>query len=150
MTIKERNPDGTIKKSQISSEEARDMQSKRWSKAKEDSADSLLKEAGYSDDNPAPEHLKVLAEMAASQKASAVAAMRDFVRLTARTETASKVGKPAPGEICPLCDELVLRDFRPDASQLQLAADYLDRYTPKQPAREQQAETGNPFKGNGE
>lgn len=147
MTITKRNPDGTIAKKELSSEEASAMGKRRWEKGKEDSAESLLAEAGYTDEHPAPEHLKVLAEIAASKSAGAVAAMRDFLKLTARViEEPGKPGKPAPGTVCSLCGELVMTDFRPEARQLQQAADYLDRYGARQQGKaEDQPETGHPF-----
>lgn len=133
----------------LSSEEARDMQKKRWSKAKEDSTESLLADAGYTDEHQPPEHLKVLAEIAASKGSGSVPAMRDFLKLTVKPEVAGKPGKPKPGEVCPTCSELVMTDFRPTAEQCQDAADFIELgrnwLTKTYDDREELPETGNPF-----
>ena len=83
----ERDPEtGQYIKKILSSEQARAMQKRRYEKPIEDTAESLLSEAGYSLDNPAPEHIKVLVDIAVSKKGNSVAAMREVLRLTGKTD----------------------------------------------------------------
>lgn len=124
-TITRRDEQGRIVEKELDKETASAMGKRRWAKGREGTASTLLQEAGYDGDNTAPEHLKVLAEIAASKAAGSVAAMRDFLKLTGKREVGS-VSKPAPGTICPLCNELVFTDFRPNSGQLEKASAYLE------------------------
>lgn len=126
MTGDERDSKGRFTKKTLDSDTAKDMQARRWVKPREDAAKLLLAEAGYSEDNPAPEYLRILVDIAVSKKASAVPAMREVLRLTSKQDAIASPGKPGPGTICPLCGELVFTDFRPTDGQLDDASEYLD------------------------
>jgi hypothetical protein len=77
-------------------------------KKKNARAGDLLTEAGYDDDNPAPRHIKILAEIAAEKRAGSVPAMRDFLRLTRpEKDKAGSEVRPAVGEACQLCGQVV-------------------------------------------
>lgn len=139
---------GRFVKASLEPETAAEMGRISHGKKRGTKANKLLQEAGYTDDNPAPEHLQVLAEYAVGGKSGAVAALRDFRRLTSAgdEDISAQPGKPAPGSICPLCNELVMTDFRPSPSQLQQASDFLERYGPRQEPREPPPQPkGTPF-----
>ena len=116
---------GQFIKKHLSSEEARAMQKRRYEKPREDTAESILVEAGYNDENQAPASVKLMVDIAVSKKGNSVAAMREVLRMTGKTDQAGKPGKPAPGTMCPLCNELVMTEFRPDADQLDAAMDLI-------------------------
>lgn len=59
---------------------------------KGESADELLRQAGYDPPGDAPEHLQLLAKMGAGRGAGAVAALRDFVKLTKQSEVTTEAG----------------------------------------------------------
>jgi len=77
-----RDQEGKIRKSSLPPAVAREMgaigKERRFSNAQ--TVQALLFEAGYDDDNPPPNHLKVLAELACSNHN----ALRDFRRLTSQ------------------------------------------------------------------
>ena len=77
-----RDEQGRFTSTELSSEEAAEMARLRWSKPRQESRETLLAEAGYENEEDAPEHLRVLADIATSGRSGAVAAMRDFLRLT--------------------------------------------------------------------
>ena len=107
----------------LDSETARAMQARQA--AHLPAREALLKEAGYAD-TPAPEHLRVLAEIAASKGSGSVAAMNAFLKLTSKPGDTSKPGKPGPGSICPLCGELVFTGYRPKKDDIDLAVKHID------------------------
>lgn len=122
-----RDPEtGQYIKKVLTTEKAREMQQASISKPIKETAASILAEAGYSQDHPAPASVKLMVDIAVSKKGNAVAAMREVMRMTGKTEKASKPGQPAPGSMCPTCGELVITGYRPDDSQLAEASDYLD------------------------
>ena len=125
MSITKRGPDGRILPGgkELSTEEARELQELRYSKPLKDTAESILAEAGYSDDNPAPASVKLMVDIAVSKKGNSVAAMREVLRMTGKIDKQGQPGKPAPGTICSLCGELVMTEFRPDADQLDAAGE---------------------------
>jgi len=106
-TITKRGIDGKFVKGgvNLSSAEAAAMGSKAHKTAT--IKGTLLEEAGYSSPEDAPEHLRVLAEIAASKRSGAVPAMRDFLRLTARyvEDPTTKMPTVHPGEKCPTCGQ---------------------------------------------
>ena len=114
---------GQFIKKHLSSEEARAMQKRRYEKPREDTAESILAEAGYSDDNLAPASVKLMVDIAVSKKGNSVAAMREVLRMTGKIDKTGQPGKPAPGTICSMCGELVMTEFRPDDSQLEAASE---------------------------
>jgi hypothetical protein len=78
-----RNDSGQFTSVQLTSEQARVMAKGGTSnKAINTTSTTLLEEAGYSDPEQAPEHLRLLSEIAASKRSSAVSALRDFRKLT--------------------------------------------------------------------
>ena len=98
-----RGPDGTFEKVVLDPEVAREMGKKSHSKRRSETSDTLLEEAGY-DPNKAPEHLRLLAEIAGSQRSGSVAALKDFRRLTREDEPAApnKIELQI-GELCAAC-----------------------------------------------
>jgi len=84
-TIK-RDVDGKITSASLSPETASEMGKVRWAKPRAETKETLLQEAGYERPEDAPEHLRVLADIASSKRSGAVAALRDFMRLTRRIE----------------------------------------------------------------
>ena len=95
-----RDTDGKIRSTRISPETASEMGKKRWSKPRAETSGTLLQEAGFENPEDAPEHLRVLADIASSGRSGAVAALRDILRLTRRNE---QYEPPKEGERCPLC-----------------------------------------------
>jgi hypothetical protein len=57
-------------------------QARAPAKARDTTSSQLLAEAGFNDTNQAPEHLRLLSELASSGRSGAVAALRDFRKLT--------------------------------------------------------------------
>ena len=109
--ILERSEGGQFRKVRLDPDEASIMGQKKGVAARKESATTLLQEAGY-DPETAPEHLRLLAEYAASTKAGAVIAMRDFLKLTGQAaatesgatyETLGHYVPPEPGGRCPRC-----------------------------------------------
>ena len=107
--IVERGPDGRIIKAQLSSEEASALGKKsaevRWSTTK--TAEILLAEAGYGEDNPPPEYAKIMANQAIKSH-SAMRDWRQFIGVgeVGSAETFETLGyyvPPKPGERCPRC-----------------------------------------------
>ena len=112
---------GRYVKKPLTSEKAREMQKARYEKPVKETAASILAEAGYSDGNPAPASVKLMVDIAVSKRGNSVAAMREVLRMTGKIDKQGQPGTPAPGTVCPLCNELVMSDFRPDDSQLEAA-----------------------------
>ena len=104
MTITDRDELGRIKKGgkKITSQEAREIGLRGKKVYKEASSLGLLEEAGY--DGDAPEHLVILAQIAAGNKASAVAAMNAFLKLTKKTDSGELVENGG----CPFRNECVI------------------------------------------
>ncbi|MCX6083066.1 MAG: hypothetical protein NTW32_26355 [Chloroflexi bacterium] len=103
--ISERDPlTGKIISNFISSDEARRMVANRRSKEDKAAEGSLaiLQELGYTDENPAPELLKNLAQIAVSQKTGSVSAIGTLLRL-AHGKGESGVVQLREGELCPTC-----------------------------------------------
>ena len=115
---------GQYIKKVLDSETAREMTARRT--AHVPARDALLEEAGYGPENPAPQSLITLAELAVNQKAGAVAAMREVLRLTGKPGDTGKQGKPGPGTICPLCGELVFTGYRPTSKDMDRAVSHID------------------------
>ena len=76
-----RNEKGQFEKVELDRELARAMQVKSVEAQKTSGSKQLLREAGY-ELGTEPEHLKVLAEIAASKRSGSVAALRDFRSIT--------------------------------------------------------------------
>ena len=83
--ITERDLDGKIKKAVLDSETAAQMAALRWSKPRQERIERLLRDRGI---NPeyADEGLYSLAELATSNKAGAVYALRYLDQLTRRDD----------------------------------------------------------------
>ncbi len=91
-------------------------------KEKQVSSSALLAEAGYENESEAPEHLRILAKLGQTS----VPAMTAFIRLTGHTdETLDQVGKPLPGEMCPLCTQYVMAGLETTGEQKGAVADYI-------------------------
>ena len=102
----ERDASGKFVKASLDPETARAMSAQAQIKKKSKTIGNLLEEAGYTDENEAPKHLKILAEIAASKKSGAVSALRDFRRLVNPGEGDPKgPNRPKAGERCPLCGQ---------------------------------------------
>ena len=82
---------GRFVKVELDSETAAAMGRRAYQRKKETTASTLLEEAGYANESDAPEHLKILAQIASSKRSGAVAAMRDFLRLTQNWEPTSEL-----------------------------------------------------------
>jgi len=80
-SILERDDQGRIVRKELSSEEASELGRLKHSKPRAASRDMLLQQAGYTAEN-APEHLKVLAELASQQRSGSVPALNAFLKLT--------------------------------------------------------------------
>jgi hypothetical protein len=95
----------------------------RWAKPRQETKEQLLLEAGYKNVNDAPEHLRVLAEIAASGRSGGVVALRDFLRLTDRyiEDKGETPIKLEYGDVCPVCK----RKYYPE--NLILGADIVER-----------------------
>lgn len=157
--ITKRGPDGRILPGgrELSSEEARAMQAKKHAlsvDAKKSDYETLLAEAGYDNPDDAPKVLQVVAKDIANQGNRTMQAVVQYRQLTDLKKAGSldkpETGKPAPGTICPKCNELVMTDFRPDASQRDAASEYLDRHRKSylrqdEDDREPPPEKGTPF-----
>ena len=112
----------------LSSESARELGQRRHQKPIDESRDTLLKESGYSNPKEAPEHLKVLAELAVTQKSGSVAALRDFRKLNRIDREYTPDYQPVivlPGEICPTCNHPVTGKIEPETAKFIL--DAIDR-----------------------
>ena len=117
--IVERDENGKIRKTKLTSEEAAEMGRVRWAGPRKETQETLLQEAGYDDPKDAPEHLRVLASIASSQRSGAVAAMRDFLRLTRPASDEAGAATVAPGTQCPTCHQWQLIGFNPGRVALQ-------------------------------
>ena len=91
----------------MDSETAREVGRRGHQAHKETSAGSLLKEAGY--DGDAPEHLRLLAKIAASDKAGAVPAMNAFLKLTRKSDSG-----PVENGACPYQEDCQIYKMRRD------------------------------------
>jgi len=118
MTIVERNPDGTIKKKELSSEEAKTLATKKRRKRaaeKQSDVEILLEEAGYPDPEEAPRVLQFVAEQIAEAGPRSIQAVVQYRQLTSPHEHTAP-GRPDVGERCALCGQWNL-------GQLSLSAD---------------------------
>ena len=107
MAIIERDEKGRIVKSSLSKEEATERGKKGYTVKKAESRGQLLLEAGYPDEDTAPEHLKLLAGMAQNN----VAAMAAWIKLTRGAEdTQEPIGNTCPYH--PTCILFVARGGR--------------------------------------
>ncbi len=125
--ITERDEQGRIVKKELSSKSASEIASRSHQKRNTEAGNRLLVEAGFDDDNPAPEHLAILADYGVSGKAGAVGALRDFRRLTG---SAAGEDMPAgaivhPGDICPTCKQYVMAGLEVTDDGQQAMVDYI-------------------------
>ena len=72
---------GRFQSVELDSETARAMGKRAYKRQKENTSSTLLAEAGYRETD-APEHLRLLSQIASSKRSGAVPALRDFRRLT--------------------------------------------------------------------
>ncbi len=86
-----RDSKGRFITASLSSEEAGRIGKLSGESRKGTSRDALLEEAGYEPDN-APEHLRLLARLAAGTGSGAVSAMNAFIKLTAKSERQVEAG----------------------------------------------------------
>ena len=113
--IVKRDPStGRILKTELTPEQASEMGKRRWEKGRQSTRTTLLEEAGYPNSDDAPEHLTLLAEIASSGRSGAVAALRDFLRLTRPISGNPGEATVVPGEKCPTCRQFVMRDMHLD------------------------------------
>lgn len=89
----ERGEDGQFKRVRLSPERAAAMGRMNRQPLHAETSGDLLTEAGYTDPSDAPEHLRLLAEIASSKRSGAVPALRDFRRLVG-VETGEASGAP--------------------------------------------------------
>lgn len=102
----ERDSFGRITSNEIGTERAREMAKARWEKAdgrKIESAGTLLEQAGYGTPEEAPEHLRLLARLASSEKAGSVAALSAFLKLTGKAEAVTGDLQMGTDGRCPVC-----------------------------------------------
>ena len=122
----EQDPEtGKIVSATLDSETAAEMGRNSHKKRNSEAGNRLLEAEGFDADNPAPEHLAVLAEYAVGGKSGAVSALRDFRKLTGSREEASSVGRPLPGEVCPLCEQYVMAGVELAEGERGTLADYI-------------------------
>ena len=108
-----RDPEtGKFVSASLDSETAREMGKRSHAKNRSETAGALLAEAGFDEDNQAPEHLKVLARLATDGRSGAVAALRDFRRLTSISADEPGAVVAEPGTVCPTCKQLVTYGMR--------------------------------------
>ena len=108
MAITERNPNGTIKSSKLSKEEASRMGSApKGRKDKLKSVDQILVEDGYPDPTVAPERDKLMAAQAAK---GVVTAIKYFSTKVDKKTTSLAIPVEA-GKQCPTCKQYVLADL---------------------------------------
>jgi hypothetical protein len=102
--IVERNEKGQVVSSYLSPDAAREMQAMRRLKAdrQADSSTAILAEMGFTDDNPAPELVKNLAEIAVSQRSGAVSAIGSLIKIAGGDSKGGAVHLK-PGDVCPTC-----------------------------------------------
>ena len=100
----ERDEKGRFTTVHLSSEEAQRIGKLSYESKKGTSRDALLTEAGYDPDD-APEHLRLLAQMAAGRSGGAVSAMSAFIKLTVKPDRATDAGNT-----CPYASSCVLLD----------------------------------------
>jgi len=103
--IQKRDSSGKIRETKLTHEQASEMGKARWSKPHKETQETLLQEAGYDDPQDAPEHLRVLASIAASERTGSVAALRDFLRLTRPSSDDAGAVVVQPGTQCPTCHQ---------------------------------------------
>ena len=93
MAITERDERGRIVKSSLSKEEATERGKKGYTVKKAESRGQLLLEAGYPEEDSAPEHLRLLAGMAQNN----VQAMTAFIKLTrGQDDSQEPIGNSCP------------------------------------------------------
>lgn len=127
MTITERDELGRATKSVLSRDQASKMGKQSHAKRGSETADKILAEAGYDDDNPASEQLKVLVDYGVSGKSGAVAALRDVRRITSTEEAATGPAVAVrPGNKCPTCHQYVLADMQIADDEMDSVIDDLD------------------------
>lgn len=98
---------GKIISSQLAPEEAKQLA--EIAHENRISGRRLLEEAGYPDFKSAPEHLRLLANIASSHRAGNIAALNAFLKLTGQSPDSVTNGmrRPLNNEFCPLCGTLV-------------------------------------------
>jgi hypothetical protein len=104
-----RDTDGRIIDSRLDPETARAMQAgrgKNRNKQHQEDINQLLVEAGYTNPDDAPAHLRQLASMAASGRSGSVSALVAFIRHT-RAGDVVEADVPELGSICPKCRQYV-------------------------------------------
>ena len=119
---------GRYVKKYLSSEEARTMQAKKHEKSvetKRTDYEILLREAGYDNPDDAPKVLQVVVNDIIAQGSRTMPAVVQYRQLTGKRDAASQPGRPSPGSVCPLCNELVMSDFRPSDGHLDAAMDLI-------------------------
>ena len=76
---------------------------------KDTSHEKLILEAGYNkDDNPCPEHMRILAK----QAITSTPAMNSWIKLTAKVIGPQDMIVVNPGDKCPVCQQWVLVDMQ--------------------------------------
>ena len=91
----ERDEKGRFITAHLSSDEAKRIGKLSYESKKGASRDTLLQEAGYDPDD-APEHLRLLAQMAAGRSGGAVSAMSAFIKLTVKPDRTADAGNTCP------------------------------------------------------
>jgi glutaredoxin len=103
MPTLERDTDGKILHSHLTSKEAASMGQKRWSKAYDDKINSLLTSRGL-DPTDCDEGIKALAKIAVTGRSGAVSALRYLDTLTNfYNPNQGDIIKVGPSEQCPYC-----------------------------------------------
>ncbi len=128
--ITDRDPEtGQIRSKTLDSQTAKEIGSLSHQPRRTGKANRLLVEAGFDDDNPAPEHLAILADYGVSGKAGAVGALRDFRRLTgsAAGEDMPAAAMVHPGDICPTCKQYVMAGLEVTGEDQGAIAEYISQ-----------------------
>ena len=119
-----RNEKGQFVKVELDREKAQEMQVKSTLAQKNAGSEQLLQEAGY-EPGTAPEHLKVLAQIAASKRSGSVGALRDFRSITqgVQQEQSKARGKHKIEAMSDIVVELKRRNWSPKKIALKLGMD---------------------------
>lgn len=103
-----RDEQGRIRKVHLPSDVAAEMGRTGAERRHNHLADveKMLKEAGYSDENPAPTYVLAMARQA--QKSTS--ALRDWMRFNrVAMPSSDDVATPRPGEVCPTCKHMFVQ-----------------------------------------
>jgi len=125
MAITERNPDGTIKSSKLSSAEAKRIGSMpKGKKEKLKSVEQILVDDGYPEPTEAPERKRLMAEQAAKGNVTAI----KYFSTKEDAKAVSVTANVQAGQVCPTCQQYVLVDLQLEDTQAESVQAMIDAY----------------------